>query len=249
MTNPPSAAAPHRAVERWCEDLLLALRLRDVPGERIGAVLAEVRSHLADSGEDPVEAFGDPVAHAEALTAGAPGRPRPSRRRRLLEHARGTAAVLGTWWVVAGAGALIGGGQARLSAVPVALSVLAALVVPGGVERLVTGRRAARVGWSLAVGAAVTALGVGVAVAEHLTGALSTPAPALALLLPGLALAAWGTVSGGGLRPDPVVEPLASPQAVRRERRSGARWLALAWGLVALTGLVAVALSAWAASA
>lgn len=52
------------------QSLLLALRLRDVPGDRIGEVLAEVESHVSDTGEDPAEAFGAPRDYAKALTAG-----------------------------------------------------------------------------------------------------------------------------------------------------------------------------------
>jgi hypothetical protein len=39
-------------------ELVQALRLRGVPPERIGEVVAEVESHVADTGEDPREAFG-----------------------------------------------------------------------------------------------------------------------------------------------------------------------------------------------
>jgi hypothetical protein len=49
------------------EELLLALRLRDVPGDRIGEVLAEVQSHVAETGEDPRTAFGDPKAYASEV--------------------------------------------------------------------------------------------------------------------------------------------------------------------------------------
>lgn len=50
--------------------LMLALRLKDVPGDRIGEILAEVESHVSDTGEDPTEAFGPPREYAAALTAG-----------------------------------------------------------------------------------------------------------------------------------------------------------------------------------
>lgn len=50
--------------QAWCEDLLLALRLRDVPGARIGEVIAEVQSHVAETGEDPRAAFGPPRQYA-----------------------------------------------------------------------------------------------------------------------------------------------------------------------------------------
>jgi hypothetical protein len=51
-------------------DLILALRLRDVPGDRIGEIVAEVESHVADTGEDPREAFGTPKEYAASLPGG-----------------------------------------------------------------------------------------------------------------------------------------------------------------------------------
>ncbi|MGY2127907.1 hypothetical protein [Blastococcus sp. SYSU DS0617] len=58
--------APH-VEPRWTEGLLLELRLRGVAGDRIGAVVAEVDSHCAESGEQAADAFGDPVAYARSL--------------------------------------------------------------------------------------------------------------------------------------------------------------------------------------
>lgn len=37
----------------YMDELTIALRVRDVPGARIGEVLAEVRAHIAESGESP----------------------------------------------------------------------------------------------------------------------------------------------------------------------------------------------------
>lgn len=48
-------------------DLVLALRMRHVPGDRIGDIVAEVESHVADTGEDPVEAFGPPREYAASI--------------------------------------------------------------------------------------------------------------------------------------------------------------------------------------
>jgi hypothetical protein len=59
----------------WSDDLLLALRMREVPGARIGEVLAEVQSHVAETGEDPRAAFGEPRAYADEV-ADALGTPR-----------------------------------------------------------------------------------------------------------------------------------------------------------------------------
>lgn len=67
MTHEPRpTAAPDTAAYR--QALITALRLKDVPGDRIGELVAEVESHVADTGEDPVEAFGPAAAYAASLT-------------------------------------------------------------------------------------------------------------------------------------------------------------------------------------
>lgn len=55
--------------QAWCDDLLLRLRMRDVPGPRIGEVLAEVQSHVAETGEHPQAAFGTPKEYAADVAA------------------------------------------------------------------------------------------------------------------------------------------------------------------------------------
>lgn len=52
------------------QSLILALRLKDVPGDRIGEVVAEVESHVADTGQDPNDAFGSARAYAALLATG-----------------------------------------------------------------------------------------------------------------------------------------------------------------------------------
>lgn len=51
----------------WCDDLVLELRLRDVPGPVIGDRLGEVEAHCAETGETPAEAFGDATRYARQL--------------------------------------------------------------------------------------------------------------------------------------------------------------------------------------
>lgn len=41
------------------------LELRDVPREQVELIVREVRSHLAESGEDPLESFGSPERYAD----------------------------------------------------------------------------------------------------------------------------------------------------------------------------------------
>jgi hypothetical protein len=51
----------------WAEAFVVELRLRGVEGRRIGAALAEVEAHCAESGESAQGAFGDPTAYAVEL--------------------------------------------------------------------------------------------------------------------------------------------------------------------------------------
>jgi hypothetical protein len=51
----------------WTQQVLIELRLQGVPGSQIAAVLAEVDSHVVDSGQDAATAFGEPVAYARSL--------------------------------------------------------------------------------------------------------------------------------------------------------------------------------------
>ena len=57
--------------DTYRRELVRALRTKDVPSERIGEVVAEVESHVADTGEDPREAFG-PAREYAASVAGPP---------------------------------------------------------------------------------------------------------------------------------------------------------------------------------
>ncbi|ASU79998.1 hypothetical protein CDG81_18960 [Actinopolyspora erythraea] len=50
--------------EKYRDELTFALRMREVPGKRVGDVLAEVDTHVAETGQDPVEAFGTPWEYA-----------------------------------------------------------------------------------------------------------------------------------------------------------------------------------------
>jgi hypothetical protein len=54
-------------LDAYRQQLLFALRLRNVPAARIGEAIAEVESHLAETGDDPVAAFGEPAEYARQL--------------------------------------------------------------------------------------------------------------------------------------------------------------------------------------
>lgn len=209
---PSDAEATGQAVERYCAELLLALRLQEMPGERIGAFLAEVRDHLSNSDEDPVEAFGTPQEYADALTA---GRPAPSRTARALEMARHAAGVAGLLWAIEGGTALLSGDPAVLTEFQVVLPVLIALAAPALLDAVVRARRSAVLGWGALVTVVVTAVVVVHAWAGPL---LSVTLPPAALLVPGLVVtAAWIAVTAHTV--DPVIGPLQDAASVHRRRR------------------------------
>lgn len=52
---------------KYRDELQLALRARDISGERVGEVLAEVDTHVAATGQDPSVAFGPPRDYAKQI--------------------------------------------------------------------------------------------------------------------------------------------------------------------------------------
>ena len=86
----------------WAESFLLELRLRRVDGRRIGAALAEVEAHCAESGESARDAFGDPATYAVELAPADPGEPLDWRRELVssllgLGGMLSTLAAVGAW--------------------------------------------------------------------------------------------------------------------------------------------------------
>lgn len=113
--------------------LVLALRHRDVPGTRIGEVLAEVQSHLADSGESVTEAFGSPEDYAARVAASTPERATPTSPAWLLAAvlvpgvAGGAALAEGVYRLGAGGRTDLG----WLAAPPLALIAVGAMLLAG----------------------------------------------------------------------------------------------------------------------
>jgi hypothetical protein len=145
------ASTRKNTAQAWSDDLLLALRLRDVPGARIGEVLAEVQSHVAETGEDPRQAFGpaDDYADqvAEALRVGTSG---GGPWRHLVgsfswpELAGSLVIGLAAYLLADGLWSL-GAGETALLGLPAWAAVLAALLVLAvAVARFVTAARSGR---------------------------------------------------------------------------------------------------------
>ncbi|UFN43496.1 hypothetical protein [Nocardioides okcheonensis] len=90
---------PHVETD-WSEAFLLELRLRGVDGRRIGAALAEVEAHCAESGESARSAFGDPVTYADDLDL-APAAPSSDLAREVATTGLGLVSMLLTLGAVA----------------------------------------------------------------------------------------------------------------------------------------------------
>jgi hypothetical protein len=131
--------------QSWCDDLVLALRVRDVPGARIGEVLAEVQSHLAETGEHPREAFGTPKEYADKV-AGALGASRRGLSAGLRSVGGGGLGVtvacgLGSFLLADGLWSL-GAGEPSVFGLPAWLATVVAVLVLGacGVHLAATSR-------------------------------------------------------------------------------------------------------------
>lgn len=119
-------------LETYSNELLLALRLKDVPGPRIAEALAEVQSHVSETGEQAFEAFGSAQEYADelAVALGAAG---SCERRRALSWSAARYALggfLGAQLLLSGVLGLLKGEGAWLG-VPAAAAVVLGLGVLG----------------------------------------------------------------------------------------------------------------------
>lgn len=126
------------------DQLLMALRMRDVPGPQIAEALAEVDSHVTDTGEDAREAFGEPKAYAAEIAAALGGESRGRWRGVFTWSALGygLGGWVGAWLLFDGASALGSGERGVLgtpAVVPLVLGLLVLAVEAVGLLRL--GRR------------------------------------------------------------------------------------------------------------
>lgn len=62
----PGRIAPSVA-KSWRDDFIVELRLLSVPGDEIGDALMTVETHVAESGESAVQAFGEASAYAREI--------------------------------------------------------------------------------------------------------------------------------------------------------------------------------------
>lgn len=204
----PDPLAPH-VDAAWRDDLVLELRLHDVPGDAIGAAVAEVEAHCLDSGQSAEEAFGDARAYGAELAAAAGRRDdAPVPMRTVVPAAVDTLGIMVT---TAGAVAWLRGepAEVHLSAIVTLLLVGAGMVAltrwPTAVLRYLIDGPVRHV-------VLVSLLAPALAVAAALLApeaALALPAVPSTVL--GLALLVTGTVltlrSRSRLDDDPVRSP------------------------------------------
>ncbi|QDW63875.1 hypothetical protein [Oerskovia sp. KBS0722] len=238
--------APH-VEEEWAEAFVIELRLLDVPGAALGAALAEVESHCAESGEPAAEAFGDPVAYARSLDLPV----EPDGRWEVVKVLGPTSAqFLGLLLLGWGGSAVVLAGRAGEVApsVDVTAGMIAMIAVFGAaillfyrfsstVLRRVMERPVA------SFFALAGCMAVLVAVPVLLDGVLVTLPAWPVAVSGGLVLAAgtvWGAVQARrGTLDDPIVSPLPGEQQdvpARRSRLLSATvtWIVPAFALVSL---------------
>ncbi|MGF9755841.1 hypothetical protein AAII07_11585 [Microvirga sp. 0TCS3.31] len=194
---------PH-VEDEWSQAFLLELRLRGVDGRRIGAALAEVEAHCAESGESARSAFGDPEAYAADL-APAPAPASPDLTRDAATLVLGLAGMLLT---LAAVGAWSSGTEVELTTGFLAVSALAVLGTVLVVRLADPLLRAVVKHWWVAVicGGVPLALFFAVLVTWRETVVSAPVLPALVVGLALLAVHTALTLRGPDLA-DPVIGP------------------------------------------
>jgi len=115
----------------YTDDLVFELRMLEVPGTRIGEILAEVQSHIAETGEDPVDAFG-PVKDYARERAGLEVAAQQGGFLTRLFHGHWLMFLAGLAYTFIAARLMIGGGMALASErfeSPFGLNPWAALII------------------------------------------------------------------------------------------------------------------------
>jgi len=187
--------------DTYVNRLVLALRMRDVPGERIGQVVAEVEAHIAESREAPVEAFGPAEEYADRVSA-ALDRPATRRHRQavrgmLIGWPTGLAAIL----VADGVAGLAFDQRIELTAGKL---LLFGLLPPAAVALIQLIVRQARPSWPTGLGVALIFAAV-FSVPWLLPRPVLATYPAWAALITG-ALFAAATIPWA-FRPDLIIDP------------------------------------------
>jgi hypothetical protein len=132
MSQQPQPQAQPRPLEqhrKWREDLILQLRMADVPGDRIGDILLEADAHLRETGETPAEAFGNPKEYARLRSEAEQNDEDDPAMLRLLGIA--VAAFSGTYLLTSGATEFGKGAETVLLVPPVVALIAGAVILTG----------------------------------------------------------------------------------------------------------------------
>lgn len=220
--TPPGEFAPHVDCE-WIQDFTLELSLRGVSGDDIGAALAEVDSHCAESDEPAEQAFGPARDYARSLNLPASPEQAPGGLFKTVLPSIGQ--LLGMMLMIWSAPGLGTGEPATVSAgMLVVFAIVAAFILvinwkAVAVTGFVAGHRL------LSFGMMVLFLAILVLPAFFLRGT-AAELPPLYLLITGAALLAVATVteyarSRTSRNTDDVLAmPLEDREAVSRRRRT-----------------------------
>jgi hypothetical protein len=187
--------------ETYVNQLVLALRMRDVPGERIGQVIAEVEAHVAESRETPVDAFGSAEEYADRVSAALDrhGTKRHNQARRAMLI--GWPITLAAMLVTDGVAGLAFDRRIELTAGKV---LLFGLLPPTAVYLVQLIGRRERPSWPAGLGVALIFAGV-------FSVPLLLPQPVLATYPAWSALTAGALFAAGtipwALRPDLIIDP------------------------------------------
>jgi len=196
MFDPGKTSLP----QSWSIPFAMTLRSRAVSGDAIGAALREVESHCAESGQSPIDAFGDPVEYAGTLAAQAPAAQGEKLVSALAPTALGLAGLMLTTPAVE---AWRRGSQTVVSA-GLCLSFVATLLVVVALVNPQLHRR--RVGLGiLAILGTLVVIGAPIV---WTTQASTAPVP-LCLAIAALAVLGSTAWHRGSVDPDAITDPLA----------------------------------------
>ncbi len=228
-------------LDPWRDALIAELRLREVPGDRIGEVLADVDAYCTDSGQTPVEAFGDPIAYAQSLIEvhAPPRRAGDAVRKFVLPTVQTFATLAGIFALLSGVDGLVHGGPAEVTAGQLAGVAVGTAVFPlviAAVFHPALFRR--RWAWGIVLAAAPLLPGAPVVLwstpVAHTSAGLTLT---VGLFL--LAAAWWPTASNRVLA-DRIIDPRTGSEPFRtpRLRLAAVRWFAPAALLIVVVLIV-----------
>lgn len=196
----------------WRDELVLALRMRDVPGPRIGEILAEVDEFCADSGLDAGTAFGDPAAYAASL-ATSEGRTRTRLRDDLRTTGRTLVGFLGLVVVMA---CVVDDGPDLVITVGWLLGLAVVLVGSVLTVRVLGSTGPARWRGLVAAGVVIVAtLGAVVALGMLLTSTVATVPDVVAIAFGALLLVGDAVVGTVRARRRPTADVVSAPGRTR----------------------------------